>query len=81
MSGIPLVHPFGEPSKIRSSFDWAQGERIFGGSTALFRIMRLKLNKASDWSKFAIAAFVLPWTISARAIRPILFAKIAPSGT
>jgi hypothetical protein len=43
--------------------------------------MRLKLNKASDWSKFVIAAFALPWTISARAIRPILFAKIAPSGT
>jgi hypothetical protein len=38
MSGIPLVHPFGEPPKIRSSFDWAQGERIFGGSTALFRL-------------------------------------------
>jgi hypothetical protein len=38
MSGIPLVHPFGEPPKIRSPFDWAQGERIFGGSTALFRI-------------------------------------------
>jgi hypothetical protein len=42
MSGIPLVHPFGEPPKIRSSFDWAQGERIFGGSTALFRIKRFR---------------------------------------